>query len=561
MSVPDEDDRGRGEVEGREHRVGREHVLPHRVAGARVEERGRAELGTRAERLEERALARAQGRGRPAGGGGRVGGEVDDVDQPERAEVVVSDQADVRPRLGELAGAARLGAVAHDVAKTPDGVRRLGVDGRQNGFEGVEVGVDVRDDGNAHGWSTLARLALLAVALAGWAIAAVFLLRTQVPELSLPDVDPGAFLSDRGIERAEAYRRTTRWLWVAATLAGFTAVGILAWRARPLARAVGQRARGRVRTGVALGALCVLALWLAQTPVGAVAHWWRRRHGLSGQSYGGWLADETLGLAVSAVVVLVVVAGAMLLAGRLGRRWWLAGGCALAVFGAAFVLVKPLVVEPLFNRFSPLADETLTREIEALGVRLGVEVGSVDVADASRRTTTANAFVTGIGPTRRIALYDTLLDGRFAAGEVAFVTAHELAHVASRHLWKAVAWFGLIAFPSVALVAWVAERRGGLGSPAAVPAALFCVLLLFVALAPVENAISRRYEAEADWLALGATGDPESAIAFQRSLALANLVDPTPPAWSRILLATHPSALERVRMAEAFASASASASR
>ncbi len=133
----------------------------------------------------------------------------------------------------------------------------------------------------------------------------------------------------------------------------------------------------------------------------------------------------------------------------------------------------------------------------------------VDVADASRRTTAANALVTGLGPTRRIALYDTLLDGRFTQDQIVAVVAHELAHVERAHVWKGAAWFVLFAVPGVALVAFALNRRGGPGDPGLVPLALLCAFVLSLAVLPAANAISRRYEAEADWLAL--VGDPRPA--------------------------------------------------
>jgi STE24 endopeptidase len=291
---------------------------------------------------------------------------------------------------------------------------------------------------------------------------------------------------------------------------------------------------------------------VATIPLLGAGHWWRRRYGLSDQGYAAWLGDRALSLLVTSALVVLAVSGAVYLAARLGRRWWIAGGLALATLGLAVALAYPLVVQPLFNRFSPLPDPSLAAEIEAIGQRLGVHVDDVRVADASRRTTAANAQVTGIGPTRRVTLYDTLLDGRFAREEILAVSAHELAHVSRHHVWKGVAWFALLAIPGVAFVAWATERRGGLRDPALVPLALLLTFVLFLATLPIQNAVSRRYEAEADWLALTATRDPAAAAGLDRRLALAGLVDPDPPGWARALLGTHPTTMERIAMAEAF---------
>jgi STE24 endopeptidase len=417
--------------------------------------------------------------------------------------------------------------------------------------------MDVGEHGYAHRRrARLPRLALAvlaAAAAAGVALAARALLDTEVPALRLPKVDPGSVFSAAELARIEDYSRLPRWLWAASTVIELAVLGLLAWRGRRLARAVGRRVAGRVSTGLALGLIAVLAVWLATLPSGAVGHWWRRRYGLSEQGYGAWLGDQAVALAVLAVLVSIAVAGALLLAGRFGRRWWIPAGAGLAVLGVLYVLVQPLVVEPLFNRFEPLRDADLAARIEALGERLGVHVEQVEVADASRRTTAANAVVTGIGPTRRVALYDTLLDGRFSRDEILAVSAHELAHVERAHVWKGAAWFALLGIPALGLVAFAVERRGGLRDPALVPLALLVAFVVSLVALPAENALSRRYEAEADWLALTATGDPDAAVGLFRGLAVTGLTDPDPPGWSRLLLATHPSPLERIAMAEAFA--------
>ena len=380
----------------------------------------------------------------------------------------------------------------------------------------------------------------------------MLLARTTVPELELPELDPRRYFSSAEVERADRFRAVTRALWAGSVAVEAAVLALVVWRARPLAGAVGRFARGRVRTGIGVGLLAVGATWLAALPLGATRHWWNRRYELSRQGWDAWLGDRALALGVRAALVAIAVAGAVWLAGRLGRRWWLAAAPALVALAGAYVLAQPLVVQPLFNRFEPLPDRALAAEVERLGVRIGVEVETVQVADASRRTTAANAYVAGIGPTRRVVFWDTILDGRFSDRELASVAAHELAHVERRHLWKGVAWFALLAVPGLALVALVTERWGGLRDPALVPLGLLVALAVFLLTLPLQNAVSRRYEAEADWIALRATADPDAAIALDRRLTVTSLGDPDPPAWAKAVLSTHPPALERIAMAEAF---------
>ncbi|MGH3091456.1 MAG: M48 family metalloprotease [Gaiellaceae bacterium] len=371
----------------------------------------------------------------------------------------------------------------------------------------------------------------------------------QLPRLEALEYFPGGAL-----ERIGDFRRVSRILFLASLAVEITVLAVLVWKAGWLADRLAELGRGRIRTGVLVGIAVALALWLAVLPLAGASQWWRRRYGLSDQGYDGWLRDVAVSLGVQAVLVAVAVAGAMWLAGKLGAQWWLAGAPALIAVAVLFVLVQPLVVQPLFNRFEPLANRELAGRITELARSEGVEVDRVLVADASRRTTTANAYVAGIGPTKRVVLYDTMLDGRFTEGEILSVSAHELAHVGRSHLWKGLAWFALLAVPGVFLLAWVTERNGGLAEPRIVPLGLAVVFAFALLTQPFQNLLSRRYEAEADWLALSATRDPESAIGVERRFVLTSLGDPDPPAWVTYWLGTHPPALERIAMAVEFRS-------
>ena len=361
-----------------------------------------------------------------------------------------------------------------------------------------------------------------------------------------------AYFPAEALERGDRFRTVTRLLWAASVVAELLVLVVLVRKARPLTGRVRRLARGRARTGVALALLAAALASVATLPLGVARHWWNRRYGLSEQGWAAWASDRALGLGVRAALLALAVSGAVWLAHRLGRRWWAAGAPALVAVGALYVLAQPLVVQPLFNRFEPLPDRRLADEVERLGERIGVEVNRVEVADASRRTTAANAYVAGIGPTRRVVFYDTILDGRFGDAELTSIAAHELAHVERRHVPKGIAWFALLAVPGVVVVAVATERRGGLRDPALVPLGILVALLFSLVTLPVQSAVSRRYEAEADWIALRATDDPNAAIALDRRLTLTSIGDPSPPAWTRILLATHPPPLDRIAMAEAY---------
>lgn len=371
-------------------------------------------------------------------------------------------------------------------------------------------------------------------------MAAWLLWRTEVPgDLVLPHVEFRA-------ERADDFTRVARALRLGRSAAELALLGGLAAAGPWLAR--------RLRYGVLVLLFVLAALWLVRLPFGVVAHWWRRRHGLSGQGYLAWLVDPWLELLVGAAVACAALVLAMTLARRLGRRWWLAGGPVLAALGAVVVLAQPLVMEP---RLEPLRDRALAADIRLIGTRLSVRHLDVVVKDAAERTTRINAEVAGFGPTRKVILWDTLLDGRVPAGEIRVLAAHELAHVARRHVWKGVAWFALLAVPIVLVVAEVTRRRGGLADPGAVPLAVLAVVVIQLALLPFANAVSRRYEAEADWVALETTRDPQAAGALFRRFTETNLAEPSPPSWAYVLHSSHPSLVQRMAMADAWAASRA----
>ena len=191
------------------------------------------------------------------------------------------------------------------------------------------------------------------------------------------------------------------------------------------------------------------------------------------------------------------------------------------------------------------ADFVFSRHVER-------KLAEIRVDKVSDTTTQANAFSVGYGPSERVVFWDTLLDGRFSDREVRFVAAHELAHLARDHIPKSIAWFALFVVPILGAAAFVTERRGGLRNPGTVPLALLVITVAQLVALPLQNAITRRYEAEADWVGLSATRDAQGARTLFRSFARTSLSDPSPPLWAYILFYDHPSELARIEQAEAF---------
>ncbi|MFJ6213890.1 M48 family metalloprotease [Streptomyces sp. NPDC092296] len=285
----------------------------------------------------------------------------------------------------------------------------------------------------------------------------------------------------------------------------------------------------------------------------------RRRYGLVTQGWGGWAVDVLRGLLPALLLALAAAYGLYALIGWSPHRWWLPAAGAAALLVVALSFLYPLVVEPLFNRFTPLAEGPLRSALLDLAERDGVPVREVLVADASRRTTALNAYVSGLGATRRIVAYDTLL-ATAEPREVELVVAHELGHVKHRDVPVGTA-LGAVGGAVVVcllglLLSWgpllAAAGAPDAADPRSLPLLAACASLLGAAAGPLQCAVSRRIEARADRHALDLTGDPEQFIAMQRRLAVANVSDVDPPRALQLLFGTHPSAARRIAAARAW---------
>ncbi len=307
-----------------------------------------------------------------------------------------------------------------------------------------------------------------------------------------------------------------------------------------------------VRAGVAVAVAIVVLTDLVLAPV---AFWSGYVHegvwDLRTQGLAGWLVDWAVAHGLRWAGVAVLTAGGVALARRAPRSWPPVAGLAASILAGLLLLSGPLLLEPLRFRTTPLPDGPVRQEVERVLDQAGERIDRLVVADASRRTKRTNAYVSGLGPTRRVVLYDTLVETR-PPDEVGLILAHELAHDLHRDLLRAVLFgaSGLIAGAYV--LGWVLRRRtsgpGGVRPVAAtdVPLALAVAVTLLTLSLPLQALVSRRAEAAADHTALALTDDPTTYERMMVNLARDNLAQPDPPAWSRLLWGTHPSARQRL---------------
>lgn len=399
-----------------------------------------------------------------------------------------------------------------------------------------------------------------AAAVAAVASRAPAELRNARPPADATDPSLGATFTDEQIERHAAYRRGAYAAYAAGLLLELSVLLILA---RGPLRALLERADGipggwLSRAALAAAAIA-LATWLAQLPLGyirgyVVQHAW----GLSTQTAAGWMSDSLRSLLVAAVIALVAAVTFFGLVRWRPDTWWLWGWAGFTVLTALLFFLYPVLIAPLFNRFTPLADEGLAREIRALAAEGGVEVDEVLVADASRRSTVENAYVAGLGATKQVVLYDTLLEAG-SPEETAYVVAHELGHEAEDHVLKSLLLSSAGLFIGFAALRALAARSGlwawagadGLMDPRALPLLVVFATVAGLLLLPLQNAISRRFEKRADAIAVELADDPDSAVRVHRRLAFSNLADLDPPPIAVWLLYTHPPVRDRIEAAVA----------
>jgi STE24 endopeptidase len=284
------------------------------------------------------------------------------------------------------------------------------------------------------------------------------------------------------------------------------------------------------------------------------------RAGLATQRLPGFLRDWLKARAVGLVLTVLPLGGLVLAARWRPPGWPWVAAVAAALLVGILALLGPVLIEPLFNRFTSLGAGQLRDRLLQLAARMRVPVRDVLVADASRRTTRVNAYVSGLGRTRRVVVYDTLLRSG-VHDELALVVAHELAHVRHRDvLWGTVATAAAAAgtvLVAVGLFDLQAVRDllgvDGLGDPLAAPGLLLLVAAGGLLAAPLANLVSRWSEARADWVALEVTGDAATAVAVERRLALENRADLRPNRLLIALFSSHPPTMARIAQARLWA--------
>jgi STE24 endopeptidase len=391
----------------------------------------------------------------------------------------------------------------------------------------------------------------LVAAVAFVVVAALFIPWHPVPGGTPSPVPQSDVFTPAQVARANAYSDPARhlgWASLAVSLVVALVLGLT-----PVGRRLAGRLRGWwwVRVLQAVVALAVVGQ-VVTLPFAIIGHHRALDYGLTTEAWGPWTVDLLKGLVLS-----VVIAGLLLLvlvgcARRFHRAWPAVAGALLGCLVMLGSFVYPVLVEPAFNQFTPLPDGPLRTQILHLAAREHVHIDDVLVADASRRTTTLNAYVSGFGSTRRVVLYDNVVRD-LPRDQILSIVAHELGH--ARHddvlVGSVLAALGTtlgIGLLGLA-VALVRRGPGGMRDPTVVPLVLALVAIGTLLSSPVNNGLSRRIETRADVASLETTRDPVAFVRMQRALDVHSLSN-DPPAWSEFWFGSHPTTLERIAVAQ-----------
>ncbi len=411
---------------------------------------------------------------------------------------------------------------------------------------------------------------LIVFLLLGLAAATAMLESQALPQpppasgvLASPREKARQYFTEEEMARGRAYARGRYLLFflrLALTLGLFAALALTPLSTRLHDLSV-SAAGGRVWLTVAFFGLLLGLLYHAITfPLNLYGSFLREHaFGLSTQTFASWARDYAKGAVISMAISLPLLILLYALIRMSSGRWYLPAWAVVVAVMAIIAELSPILIDPLFHTFRPVQDPGLVERIHTLTNRAGLRVGPILEMDASRKTKKTNAYFTGLGPARRVVLYDTLI-ATSSPEEVELVLAHELGHWKRHHIWKGIALGAASMLVALWLIAGLlnsaaASGRFGFIHPADVrslPLLLFSFLILSIVTMPIRQAISRTFERQADLESLRLTNNPDAFIASEVKLARSNFADIDPPRGIVWFLYTHPPVLERIAMADAF---------
>lgn len=332
-----------------------------------------------------------------------------------------------------------------------------------------------------------------------------------------------------------------------------------------LSKRMRSAAKGLTRFSAVHTALYVLLLsfasWLLTFPLRYFSYNVSKDYHISVQPFKGWMKDSLIDFWVGCLFTFLTVLVIYFFIRKNKKKWWLYAWLISIPFTLFMYFIQPVVIDPLYNKFYPLQDHALKDKILTLADKANIPASNVYEVNMSEKTNSLNAYVNGIGSNLRIVLWDTTLE-KLNDKQVLFVMAHEMGHYVMNHLYQnligaiVLSFFGL--FFGSKLYSWAIKKWGkkwgikDAGDIAALPVLLLIFSLMSFAVSPVENAVSRKAERDADRYAIELTRNPESAVGAFQQLTISGLSEVNPPKLVKFFLYGHPTMLERITFLDSY---------
>lgn len=396
---------------------------------------------------------------------------------------------------------------------------------------------------------------------------AMYIYLFYLADTSIPDryrgtgADPSVFLNSREWLLSEEFSKIKNllfflstpyeWLFYFLILITGASAAIERWSSAVAKNFV-------LRTAIYLFWL-LLASFAVMFPLNYISYTISKMYHISTQGFSSWLRDGVVDFWVNYATMLLVVTVLYALMKKFQKNWWLAAWVLTIPFTIFMMFLRPVIIDPLYNDFYPLQNKDLEAKILALADEANIPAEHVYEVNMSEKTSSLNAYVTGIGPNSRIVLWDTTLE-RLSEDEILFIMAHEMGHYVEKHIYFGMAGYVLLSFFGLWITAVimrrVIRRQGGLLNLRRVqelkslPLFLLVISILLFASSPLTNWVSRYEEKRADHYALQMTEDRSAAVKTFQDLTKYGLSQVNPPFLVKIFRYGHPTMLERISMAE-----------
>ncbi|MGP4059602.1 M48 family metallopeptidase [Halobacillus sp. H74] len=375
--------------------------------------------------------------------------------------------------------------------------------------------------------------------------------------------DPATFMTERELQLSQEYSRYQNFLsFLGEPLEWIIYLGVMVFGVSLVFKNFGERISRFSFVQIPMFVLLLSTLTsILLFPLDYARRWLSVEYGISTQSFSSWMRDELIGFWVGYVIMALLITVLYFLMRKFQKRWWLFAWVLMIPFLIFMMYLQPVVIDPLYNDFTELQDKQLEEKILTLADEAEIPAERVYEVNMSEKTNSMNAYVNGIGSNLRIVLWDTTLE-RLQDKEVLFIMAHEIGHYVMNHLYWNLAgvivatFFGL--YFTYHLMKWSVRKWGGkfgfskISDVASLPLFYLILTILSFASSPVELAISRNAETDADRYAIEMTQDPEAAIGSFQELTVNGLSDVNPPALVKYLRYGHPTMMERIHMLESY---------